>query len=175
MTIHPKTLPDGVVAEVDHGNCIEPRYLYDGGTRVHPDASTVPLGGRSVARVFVPVPDGVAYDDALRAVNDARPWVPLPDGPKAEHKGARLRRDYMGSVDHLTHGGKQEGHWFSSDGTLHWFVHPDDVPDPDADLIERIADKMAALGYEPVAGQTYAAFMRDYARAALAAIREDQP
>lgn len=113
--------------------------------------------------VFVPVPDGVAYDDALRAVNELTQWVPtsydeIPTGARA-----RL-------VETFTRG--------KADEVSEWFVHLDDAPDPDADLIERMArailegDPQQHLGFDRFPEKVQDRY-RSAARAALAVIRED--
>jgi hypothetical protein len=79
--------------------------------------------------VFVPVPDGVAYEDALRAVEDARPWVAI-ESTSGLSTGARVRHE-----------------WSVGGRDLQLYVHPDDVPNPDADLragVRQLADAITS-------------------------------
>ena len=100
------------------------------------------------------IPDGMSKADAQQALTDARPWVPLPNGPTEAHVNKRLRvvwKDGQSSVQDRVarfRGGMVEwaggagDNWHNGSGD--WFVHPDDVPsDPDADLIYDLAHALA--------------------------------
>jgi hypothetical protein len=174
MSIDPKNLPEDAVVRVDYGL---------GDTSVRKLGYLDAQDRQRIGRAFVPVPDGVSYEDALRAVEDARPWVHLPDGPKREHLNRTIRREYRGCtttgvVDTLGDGYVwMGGAKVSCAGD--WFVHPDDVPDPDADLIERVAIALADRRNQPCPGwdtidpAIQEQYRRD-ARAVLAVVRENE-
>ena len=85
---------------------------------------------------------------------DEDTWDDLPDG-------TRLRREW------------RKGHWRTSEG---FFVHRDDLPDPDADLIERTAQAIHAADSQPfewvIEPDRVHGKYRALARAALAVVRD---
>ena len=152
MSIDPNTLPEGAVVEANakYGAALGPmtvRYL-------------VPTD--TIARVFVPVPDGMAYADAEAALADAGAWVGVIDPV------------------HCPDGARMMNRWTNGLGGDNLYVHRDDLPptDPDADLIEAMARGVrAAKGYEGPWSDVDEDLRENYrvsARAALAVVREHE-
>lgn len=118
---------------------------------------------QQITRVFVPVPDGMTYADAEAALADAGAWVEVEDFPDVP-MNARYRYERSKGLSE----------------PKRYLVHRDDLPptDPDAELVE----KMARAGYD--AGNSCSEWdsrdeyvrdgFRDYARAALAVVREHE-
>ena len=66
---------------------------------------------------------------------------------------------------------RQEWKWFGGEGARYW-VHRDDLPDPDADLIEKMAQSLSGASTWDVISDVARENWRKKARAALAAYRE---
>ena len=120
MSIDPNTLPDGAVVEANakYGAALGPmtvRYI-------------VPTD--TIARVFVPVPDGMAYADAEAALADAGAWVEVSDFPDVP-MNARYRYERRKGLSK----------------PKCYLVHRDDLPptDPDAELVAAI-EKSVPIG-----------------------------
>ena len=120
MSIDPNTLPDGAVVEANakYGAALGPmtvRYI-------------VPTD--TIARVFVPVPDGMAYADAEAALADAGAWVEVSDFPDVP-MNARYRYERRKGLSK----------------PKRYLVHRDDLPptDPDAELVAAI-EKSVPIG-----------------------------
>ena len=120
MSIDPKTLPEGAVVEAKakYGAALGPmtvRYI-------------VPTD--TIARVFVPVPDGMAYADAEAALADAGAWVEVPGFPDVP-MNARYRYERRKGLSK----------------PKRYLVHRDDLPptDPDAELVAAI-EKSVPIG-----------------------------
>ena len=146
MSIDPKTLPEGAVVEAKakYGAWLGPmtvRYI-------------VPTD--TIARVFVPVPDGMAYADAEAALADAGAWVEVA-GWDVVPDGARLRNEWLRGR--------------TGDRT---YIHRDDLPptDPDAELVEKMARAMQ--GKDGFGEAEFGAIYEARARAALAVVREHE-
>ncbi len=151
MSIDPNTLPEGAVVEANakYGAALGPmtvRYL-------------VPTD--TIARVFVPVPDGMTLADAEAALADAGAWVGVIDPV------------------HCPDGARMMNRWTNGLGGDNLYVHRDDLPptDPDAELVEAIAadlDKAwkacKSWDYEVQPAPVFS----DLARAALAVVREHE-
>jgi hypothetical protein len=149
MTIDPKTLPEGAIVQCD-GSGRGPHEL---------NATCLHLG---IARVFVPVPEGMTYADAEAALADAGAWVEVEEPTAPLPVGTRIRIEYAANLS----GGRT-------------YVHRDDLPptDPDAELVESIAadlDKAwkacKSWDYEVQPAPVFS----DLARAALAVVREHE-
>jgi len=119
--LDPKTLPADAVVECVGG--VHPHY---------PDETC-----HNIARVFVPVPDGVTVMDYAKAVGDARPWVHVGYNRSDVPEGARWRHVFGGVGSR--EGGIDEG----------YTVHPDDVPDPDADIHSAIDNALPNGSWTP--------------------------
>jgi len=159
MSIDPNTLPDGTVVEINRAAFVirEGGYVsgsFEGGLPFLPT--------RTVARAFVPVPDGMAYADAEAALADAGAWVGVIDPM------------------HCPNGARMMNRWTNGLGGDNLYVHRDDLPptDPDAEAVEVMAraaalDAACALPWEDrsEAGRDE---WRDVARAALTALREHE-
>ena len=159
MTIDPNSLPEGAVVEINRAAFVirEGGYVsgsFEGGLPFLPT--------RTVARAFVPVPDGMAYADAVAALADAGAWVGVIDPV------------------HCPVGARMMNRWTNGLGGDNLYVHRDDLPptDPDAEAVEVMAraaalDAASALPWEDrsEAGRDE---WRDVARAALAALREHE-
>ncbi len=149
MTIDPTTVPIGAVVQCDPT-----------GVRTHLRNTECPEMG--ITRVFVPVPDGMAYADAEAALADAGAWVEVDDWG-AVKEGARLRNE-----------------WVRGRAGDRTYVHRDDLPptDPDAELVEKMARGIRAVkGYEDPWDNVVEDLRENYrvsARAALAALREHE-
>ena len=149
MTIDPTTVPIGAVVQCDPT-----------GVRTHLRNTECPEMG--ITRVFVPVPDGMAYADAEAALADAGAWVEVE------------------TVNGLPHGARMRNNWRQGDpADDRTYVHRDDLPptDPDAELVESIAadlDKAwkacKSWDYEVQPAPVFS----DLARAALAVVREHE-
>lgn len=169
MSIDPKTLPDGAVVEIhfDGGEDRAIVNLRDGGDRYTynlDSASTgFPTSLRTIARVFVPVPEGMTYADAEAALADAGAWVEVANFADDLPIGARIRIQW---------------NRFQPE-TTRYYVHRDDLPptDPDAELVEKMARAMCAIRTE-VDWDERTDLARDLYRgeavAALAALREHE-
>ena len=161
MSIDPITLPDGTVVEIER--CVfairEDGQISSGFVGGAPFMPT-----RPITRVFVPVPDGMTYADAVTALADAGAWVEVEDHRQLP-EGARVR---------------EERQWaFGMQNASRW-VHRDDLPpaDPDAELVEKMAraaalEAASALPWED-RSEANRDEWRDMARAALAALREHE-
>ena len=160
MSIDPNSLPEGAVVEISRAAFVirEGGYVsgsFEGGLPFLPT--------RTVARAFVPVPDGMAYADAEAALADAGAWVEVED-LSGIPKGVRVRSE-----------------WKRLDQSPEvFYVHRDDLPptDPDAEAVEVVARAAAlyaasALPWEDRSEANRDAW-RDMARAALAALREHE-
>ena len=117
MTIDPTTVPIGAVVQCDPT-----------GVRTHLRNTECPEMG--ITRVFVPVPDGMAYADAEAALADAGAWVEVPDFPDVPMK-ARYRYERRKGLSK----------------PKRYLVHRDDLPptDPDAELVAAI-EKSVPIG-----------------------------
>ena len=148
MTIDPTTVPIGAVVQCDPT-----------GVRTHLRNTECPEMG--ITRVFVPVPDGMAYADAEAALADAGAWVEVPDFPDVP-MNARYRYERRKGLSK----------------PKRYLVHRDDLPptDPDAELVEKMARGVrAAKGYEDPWSDVDEDLRENYrvsARAALAVVRE---
>ena len=151
MSIDPNTLPEGAVVEANakYGAALGPmtvRYL-------------VPTD--TITRVFVPVPDGMAYADAVAALADAGAWVGVIDPA------------------HCPDGARMMNRWTNGLGGDNLYVHRDDLPpaDPDAELVEKMAtamcDEFHEGGWRRALPKTREKF-RSRARDALAVVREHE-
>lgn len=150
MSIDPNTLPDGTVVEIER--CVfairEDGQISSGFVGGMPFMPT-----RPITRVFVPVPDGMAYADAEAALADAGAWVEVA-GWDVVPDGARLRNEWLRGR--------------TGDRT---YIHRDDLPpaDPDAELVERcvtaVQDRLQDEGYLE---------HEDMARTILAVVREHE-
>ena len=101
-------------------------YLLDAPTPPDPDAEAVEV----MARVFVPVPDGMTHDEAVAALADAGAWVEVE------------------TVNGLPHGARMRNNWRQGDpADDRTYVHRDDLPptDPDAELVAAI-EKSVPIG-----------------------------
>ena len=159
MSIDPNTLPEGTVVEIER--CVfairEDGQISSGFVGGVPFMPTKPI-----TRVFVPVPDGMTYSDAVTALADAGAWVEVPDFPDVP-MNARYRYERRKGLSK----------------PKRYLVHCDDLPptDPDAELVE----KMARAAWETQEGGDWAD-VRDgmrraglnEARAALAVVREHE-
>ena len=143
MSIDPNTLPDGtvVIATARGGVSLGPMFARD------------TVGTDTITRVFVPVPEGMTYSDAVTALADAGAWVEVA-GWDVVPDGARLRNEWLRGR--------------TGDRT---YIHRDDLPpaDPDAELVERcvtaVQDRLQDEGY----------LERDtIARTILAVVREHE-
>ena len=117
MTIDPTTVPIGAVVQCDPT-----------GVRTHLRNTECPEMG--ITRVFVPVPDGMAYADAVAALADAGAWVEVE------------------TVNGLPHGARMRNNWRQGDpADDRTYVHRDDLPptDPDAELVAAI-EKSVPIG-----------------------------
>lgn len=136
-------------------------------------------------------PDDSTTKETSMTTKDERAWVPLPDGPTEAHVGKRLRvvwnngdsvvqdewsKDYRGNLGFVGGYGEQlEGHWVKHSGD--WFIHPDDVPDPDAEILKVLEDALFERG-EKSEGILWGSLdlsldtYRALARAALASLKE---
>ena len=117
MTIDPTTVPIGAVVQCDPT-----------GVRTHLRNTECPEMG--ITRVFVPVPDGMAYADAEAALADAGAWVEVE------------------TVNGLPHGARMRNNWRQGDpADDRTYVHRDDLPptDPDAELVAAI-EKSVPIG-----------------------------
>ena len=117
MTIDPTTVPIGAVVQCDPT-----------GVRTHLRNTECPEMG--ITRVFVPVPDGMAYYDAVAALADAGAWVEVE------------------TVNGLPHGARMRNNWRQGDpADDRTYVHRDDLPptDPDAELVAAI-EKSVPIG-----------------------------
>jgi len=150
MSIDPNSLPEGAVVEISRAAFVirEGGYVsgsFEGGLPFLPT--------RTVARAFVPVPDGMAYADAVAALADAGAWVEVA-GWDVVPDGARLRNEWLRGR--------------TGDRT---YIHRDDLPpaDPDAELVERcvtaVQDRLQDEGYLE---------HEDMARTILAVVREHE-
>ena len=96
----------------------------------HPFNTTTTEGpARAAEAASTPRPDGhVNHGGPILDRHDYRDWVEV-DPEQGIPKGARVRQEWvMGS----------------GAGPRRTYVHPDDVPtDPDAELVERVADALA--------------------------------
>ena len=116
----------------------------------------------TIARVFVPVPDGMAYADAVAALADAGAWVEVPDFPDVP-MNARYRYERRKGLS----------------GPKRYLVHRDDLPPtgPDAELAEKMARAEADADSMPPwhcdDDPNRPAYLRR-ARAALAIVREHE-
>ena len=126
MSIDPNSLPEGAVVEISRAAFVirEGGYVsgsFEGGLPFLPT--------RTVARAFVPVPDGMAYADAVAALADAGAWVEVA-GWDVVPDGARLRNEWLRGR--------------TGDRT---YIHRDDLPptDPDAELVAAI-EKSVPIG-----------------------------
>ena len=165
MSIDPNTLPDGTVAETGNGFlCFKDGEGYQTFRKHLGDMPPWPWRARTIARAYVPVPDGMTVDDAKSALADAGAWVEvvsLDDLPI----GARVRRE-----------------WRLWEGGGRYFVHRDDLPptDPDAEAVEKMAEAMredvriGSLGQWDDLSNNVRDVWRRYARAALVALREHE-
>lgn len=117
MTIDPTTVPIGAVVQCDPT-----------GVRTHLRNTECPEMG--ITRVFVPVPDGMAYADAEAALADAGAWVEVPDFPDVP-MNARYRYERRKGLSK----------------PKRYLVHRDDLPptDPDAELVAAI-EKSVPIG-----------------------------
>ena len=132
MSIVPKTLPDGTVVETSIGLlCFKDgegwqdfRHLLGGDTPWLWRA-------RTIARAYVPVPEGMTYADAEAALADAGAWVEFKPGVNPIPEGALIRETRRWGID----------------GGVRTYVHRDDLPptDPDADVIE-VIEKSVPIG-----------------------------
>ena len=91
-------------------------------------------------------------------------WVEVDEGERADlPDGVRLRDEWT------------KGRW---EDTIRLFVHRDDLPDPDADPVERMAKAIFASNYPNLrwesTGEDTQEHYRKAARAALAAYREEE-
>jgi len=158
MSIDPITLPDGTVVEIER--CVfairEDGQISSGFVGGVPFMPTKPI-----ARVFVPVPDGMTLADAEAALADAGAWVGVIDPA------------------HCPDGARMMNRWTNGLGGDDLYVHRDDLPptDPDAELVEAIAadlDKAwkacKSWDYEVQPAPVFS----DLARAALAIVREHE-
>ena len=127
MSIDPNTLPDGTAVEIE-------RCVF--AIREDGQISSGFVGGgpftpsRPIARVFVPVPDGMTLADAEAALADAGAWVEVE------------------TVDGLPHGARMRNNWRQGDpADDRTYVHRDDLPptDPDAELVAAI-EKSVPIG-----------------------------
>ena len=150
MTIDPNTLPDGTVVEIER--CVF--AIREDGQISSGFVGGVPfMPTRPITRVFVPVPDGMAYADAEAALADAGAWVEVA-GWDVVPDGARLRNEWLRGR--------------TGDRT---YIHRDDLPpaDPDAELVERcvtaVQDRLQDEGYLE---------HEDMARTILAVVREHE-
>ena len=172
MSIAPNTLPEGAVVEANA----------KGGAALGPMTVRYIVPTDTIARVFVPVPDGMAYADVEAALADAGAWVPLRGGPTSAHVGCRVRL-ISALVSHCEISDRVAGfdrgevrliacgdNWNNESGE--WFIHRDDLPsDPDADRIE----KMARALYPAYEGTEHLGdAWENVARAALAVVREHE-
>ena len=153
MSIDPNTLPEGAVVEANA----------KGGAALGPMTVRYIVPTDTIARVFVPVPDGMAYADAVAALADAGAWVEVE------------------TVDGLPHGARMRNNWRQGDpADDRTYVHRDDLPptDPDAELVEKMARGVrAAKGYEDPWSDVDEDLRENYrvsARAALAVVREHE-
>ena len=149
MTIDPTTVPIGAVVQCDPT-----------GVRTHLRNTECPEMG--ITRVFVPVPDGMAYADAEAALADAGAWVEVPDFPDVP-MNARYRYERRKGLSK----------------PKRYLVHRDDLPptDPDAELVEKMARAMCAIRTD-VDWDERTDLARDLYRgeavAALAVVREHE-
>ena len=158
MSIDPITLPDGTVVEIER--CVF--AIREDGQISSGFVGGVPfMPTRPITRVFVPVPDGMAYADAVAALADAGAWVGVIDPV------------------HCPVGARMMNRWTNGLGGDNLYVHRDDLPptDPDAELVEAIAadlDKAwkacKSWDYEVQPAPVFS----DLARAALAVVREHE-
>jgi len=145
MSIDPNTLPDGtvVIATARGGVSLGPMFARD------------TVGTDTITRVFVPVPEGMTYSDAVTALADAGAWVEVA-GWDVVPDGARLRNEWLRGR--------------TGDRT---YIHRDDLPptDPDAELVKKMARALypAHEGTEHL-GDAW----ENVARAALAVVREHE-
>jgi len=163
MSIDPITLPDGTVVETSRGRlCFKDGEGLQTFRQLLGEGHPTRWGDRTIARVLVPVPDGMTLADAEAALADAGAWVEVEDFHDIP-KGARCRSEWSRFA------GKPSRS----------YVHRDDLPptDPDAELVE----KMARAAWETQEGCDWADVsdgMRraglNEARAALAALREHE-
>ena len=116
MSIDPTTVPIGAVVQCDPT-----------GVRTHLRNTECPEMG--ITRVFVPVPDGMAYADAEAALVDAGAWVGVIDPA------------------HCPDGARMMNRWTNGLGGDDLYVHRDDLPptDPDAELVAAI-EKSVPIG-----------------------------
>jgi len=145
MSIDPTTLPEGAVVRCFAG----------------PTIHALDHLCREVTTVYVPVPDGMTYADAVAALADAGAWVGVIDPA------------------HCPDGARMMNRWTNGLGGDNLYVHRDDLPptDPDAELVEAIAadlDKAwkacKSWDYEVQPAPVFS----DLARAALAVVREHE-
>ena len=196
MSIDPITLPDGTAVETSYGRlCFKDGEGLQDFRQLLGDGHPARWGDRTIARVFVPVPDGMTYADAEAALSDAGAWVEVPDQevPRDEwaniKPGSRVRivevdgDEHTVTVDYVSPAADvvwlyDEDHDY--DGAKIARVYLLDAPtppDPDAELVE----KMARAAWETQEGCDWADVsdgMRraglDEARAALAIVREHE-
>ena len=145
MSIDPNTLPEGAFV-----HCL-------GGQTIH----ALDRLCTEVTAVYVPVPEGMTYADAVTALADAGAWVGVIDPA------------------HCPDGARMMNRWTNGLGGDNLYVHRDDLPptDPDAELVEAIAadlDKAwkacKSWDYEVQPAPVFS----DLARAALAVVREHE-
>ena len=114
MSIDPITLPEGAFV-----HCL-------GGRTIH----ALDRLCTEVTAVYVPVPDGMTYADAVAALVDAGAWVEVE------------------TVNGLPHGARMRNNWRQGDpADDRTYVHRDDLPptDPDAELVAAI-EKSVPIG-----------------------------
>ena len=187
MSIDPNTLPDGTVVEIEQ--CVF-------AIREHGQVSGSFVMGapftpsKPIARVFVPVPDGMTLADAEAALADATPDQEVPRDEWANIAvGSRVRiveidgDEHTVTVDYACLAADvvwlyDEDHDY--DGATIARVYLLDAltpPDPDAELIEKMAramcDEFHEGGWGRALPNTREKFIRR-ARAALAVVREHE-
>ena len=152
MSIDPNTLPDGTVVEANA----------KGGAALGPMTVRYIVPTDTITRVFVPVPDGMAYADAEAALADAGAWVGVIDPA------------------HCPDGARMMNRWTNGLGGDDLYVHRDDLPptDPDAELVEKMARANFELAWPGCDWATWADHTKDRYRtrasAVLAVVREHE-
>ena len=185
MSIDPNTLPDGTVVEIEQ--CVF-------AIREHGQVSGSFVMGapfapsKPIARVFVPVPDGMTLADAEAALADATPDQEVPRDEWANIAvGSRVRivevdgDEHTVTVDYVTADpwlySKDHGYDGAKIARVYLLDAPT-PPDPDAEAVEVMAraaalEAASALPWED-RSEANRDEWRDMARAALAALREHE-